>query len=75
MLTRQMLEVRENEYLALYAMRSSQSRGRAYPEEEHPYRTAYQRDRDRIGEAAHRSASWPAGSTRSVRDWPGTRDR
>ena len=48
MLTRQMLEVRENEYLALYAMRSSQSRGRAYPEEEHPYRTAYQRDRDRI---------------------------
>jgi dGTPase len=48
MLTRQILEARENEYLAPYAMRSSQSRGRVYPEEEHQYRTAYQRDRDRI---------------------------
>jgi dGTPase len=48
MLTRQILEGRENEYLAPYAMHSSQSRGRAYPEEEHEYRTAYQRDRDRI---------------------------
>jgi dGTPase len=48
MLTRELLEARENEYLAPFAMRSSQSRGRAFPEEEHPYRTAYQRDRDRI---------------------------
>jgi dGTPase len=48
MLTRDVLEAREDEYLVPYAMRSSQSRGRAYPEEEHPYRTAYQRDRDRI---------------------------
>jgi dGTPase len=48
MLTRQMLEAREDQFLAPYAMRSSQSRGRAYPEEEHAYRTAYQRDRDRI---------------------------
>lgn len=48
MLTRDILESREDEYLAPYAMRSSQSRGRAYPEEEHAYRTAYQRDRDRI---------------------------
>jgi dGTPase len=48
MLTRNILEAREDEYLAPYAMRSSQSRGRVYPEEEHPYRTAYQRDRDRI---------------------------
>ncbi|MCC6458191.1 MAG: deoxyguanosinetriphosphate triphosphohydrolase [Caldilineaceae bacterium] len=48
MLTRDILEAREDEYLASYAMRSSQSRGRTYPEEEHRYRTAYQRDRDRI---------------------------
>src|SRR5689334_8023559 len=48
MLTRERLEAREDEDLAPYAMRSSQSRGRAYAEEEHPYRTAYQRDRDRI---------------------------
>lgn len=48
MLTREMLEAREEEFLAPYGMRSSQSRGRAYPEEEHRYRTAYQRDRDRI---------------------------
>jgi dGTPase len=48
MLTREMLEAREDEYLATFAMRSSQSRGRAYAEDEHRYRTAYQRDRDRI---------------------------
>lgn len=48
MLTREILEAREDEYLAPYAMRSSQSRGRAYAEDEHSYRTAYQRDRDRI---------------------------
>ncbi len=47
-ITRQQLEERENQTLAAYAMRSSQSRGRAHPEDEHPYRTAYQRDRDRI---------------------------
>lgn len=29
-------------------MHSSESRGRAFPEQEHAYRTAYQRDRDRI---------------------------
>jgi len=38
----------ETRWLAPYAMRSSQSRGRAYPEEEHAIRTAFQRDRDRI---------------------------
>ncbi len=42
------LERREELFLAPYGMRSSQSRGREYPEEEHPYRTAYQRDRDRV---------------------------
>ncbi len=34
--------------LALYAMSSSESKGRVYPEVEHPYRSCYQRDRDRI---------------------------
>ncbi|MBI5682128.1 MAG: deoxyguanosinetriphosphate triphosphohydrolase [Deltaproteobacteria bacterium] len=34
--------------LASYAMRSKDSRGRRYYEPEHPFRTAFQRDRDRI---------------------------
>lgn len=48
MLTRAELERREDLFLAEYGMRSSESRGRAFPEAEHAYRTAYQRDRDRI---------------------------
>lgn len=48
MLTRTELEAREAQVLAPYAMFSSQSRGRVYSEDEHAYRTAYQRDRDRI---------------------------
>lgn len=48
MVTREELEAREDAWLAPYAMRSSQSRGRLFPDDEHPYRTAYQRDRDRI---------------------------
>src|SRR5438309_602936 len=39
---------REEEVLAPYAMRTRQSRGRHHPEDPHPYRTLYQRDRDRI---------------------------
>jgi dGTPase len=39
---------REDEVLAPYAMKTRQSRGRRHPEETHPYRTPYQRDRDRI---------------------------
>jgi len=39
---------REDEVLAPYAMRTRQSRGRRYAEEPHPFRTLYQRDRDRI---------------------------
>src|SRR5919204_1326646 len=39
---------REGEVLAPYAMRTRQSRGRRHPEEPHPFRTLYQRDRDRI---------------------------
>jgi dGTPase len=45
---RERLEALEDEQLAPYAQRSRDSRGRAYPEQEHPYRTAFQRDRDRI---------------------------
>ncbi|MCM8795535.1 MAG: deoxyguanosinetriphosphate triphosphohydrolase [Candidatus Omnitrophica bacterium] len=38
----------EDKYLASYAMKSYNSRGRVYKESEHPYRSCYQRDRDRI---------------------------
>jgi dGTPase len=45
---REELEQQEAERLAPYAMKCRDSRGREYPEDEHAYRTAYQRDRDRI---------------------------
>jgi len=48
MLTRKHIEEREERELAPYAMKSKDSRGRKYTEEEHPYRSVYQRDRDRI---------------------------
>ena len=38
----------ENKFLAPYAMKSYQTRGRLHKEAEHAYRSAYQRDRDRI---------------------------
>src|SRR4029453_5725751 len=38
----------EAERLAPYAMRSAASRGRRYTEAEHPMRTCFQRDRDRV---------------------------
>jgi dGTPase len=38
----------EEARLAPYGMKSARSRGRRYPEEEHPLRTRYQRDRDRV---------------------------
>ncbi len=38
----------EEKFLAPYASKSFNSRGRAHKEEEHPYRSCYQRDRDRI---------------------------
>ncbi len=43
-------EIRESEdrLLACYAMKSYKSRGRTHKEAEHPYRSVYQRDRDRI---------------------------
>ncbi|RJO64332.1 MAG: deoxyguanosinetriphosphate triphosphohydrolase [Candidatus Omnitrophota bacterium] len=48
-----MLKVRtvrelEDELLAPYAMKSYNSRGRVHKEKDHPYRSLYQRDRDRI---------------------------
>jgi len=48
MLTRQDVEARERRELAPYAAKSAASRGRRHGEPEHEYRTAYQRDRDRI---------------------------
>lgn len=48
MLSREELEQQEIERLAPYAVKSRDTRGRRHPEGEHPYRTAYQRDRDRI---------------------------
>jgi dGTPase len=45
---REQLEDIEDRALAPYAIRSEDSRGRQYPEDEPGYRTAFQRDRDRI---------------------------
>lgn len=41
-------EAREADWLAPYAMHSCDTRGRVHSEPEHPYRTCYQRDKDRI---------------------------
>lgn len=46
--TRERLEEIEEQTLAPYAIKSRNSRGRKYPEDEAPYRTCFQRDRDRI---------------------------
>ena len=46
--TRPQLEDLEDKTLAPYGFRSKDSLGRAYPEDEPLYRTAFQRDRDRI---------------------------
>ncbi|MDD5449271.1 MAG: deoxyguanosinetriphosphate triphosphohydrolase [Candidatus Omnitrophica bacterium] len=48
MLTRRDIEEREAQFLAPYAQKSADSRGRKYKEPEHDYRSIYQRDRDRI---------------------------
>ncbi len=47
-ITREQYEEIEAQTLASYGFKSRDSRGREVPEEEHPYRTAFQRDRDRI---------------------------
>jgi dGTPase len=46
--TRQRLETIEQHVLAPYALKSAESQGRDYNESEPEYRTAFQRDRDRI---------------------------
>ena len=46
--TRTQLEEIEDQTLAPYGMRSKNTKGRAYPDDEPEYRTAFQRDRDRI---------------------------
>jgi dGTPase len=46
--SRQQLEEIEDHSLAPYGMRSRESKGRAYLDNEPDYRTAFQRDRDRI---------------------------
>ena len=48
MRTRAELEKHEAESLAPYALRSRDSRGRIEAEPPHAYRTAFQRDRDRV---------------------------
>src|SRR5512139_3862613 len=48
MLTRGEFDALEKQLLAPYAVRSAASRGRVHAEEEHPFRLAFQRDRDRI---------------------------
>jgi len=45
---RQKLEELEDKALAPYGVRSKESKGRAYLDDEPEYRTAFQRDRDRI---------------------------
>ncbi len=47
-MTRKTLEQQEKSILAPYAAFSFETRGRHYPEEEHPARCSFQRDRDRI---------------------------
>lgn len=47
-ITRHHLQDNEARALAPYGFKSCDSKGRAYPEDEHLYRTAFQRDRDRI---------------------------
>jgi dGTPase len=46
--TRQNLQDIEDQVLAPYGVRSHDTRGRKYPEQEDPLRTPFQRDRDRV---------------------------
>lgn len=46
--TREVAEKEEGERLAPFACRSGESLGRVHAEASHPYRTAFQRDRDRV---------------------------
>jgi dGTPase len=63
---RERIERSENLLLARQATRSAESRGRRFPEDPHPFRTAFQRDRDRIlhtkafRRLAHKTQVFPA---------------
>src|SRR5512137_1412521 len=46
--SRYQLELQEDQYLAPYGIRSRNSKGRQFAEDEPDYRTVFQRDRDRI---------------------------
>lgn len=46
--TRDRQEAIEAQTLAPYALKSGESKGRVHPEDEQDYRTAFQRDRDRV---------------------------
>jgi dGTPase len=48
LIKRQDIEQIEKQGLAPYAIKSGESQGRQHPEEEHLYRTRFQRDRDRV---------------------------
>ena len=48
MLTRKEIEQEEYKVLAPYAAKSRETKGRLHKEKEHSYRSAYQRDKDRI---------------------------
>ncbi len=48
LITREQREAIERQVLAPYALKSADSKGREHPDPEDPYRTAFQRDRDRI---------------------------
>ena len=48
MRTRKQLEQLEQTTLAPYAAKAAESRGREHAEDEAPYRTAFQRDRERV---------------------------
>ncbi|MCM8811862.1 MAG: deoxyguanosinetriphosphate triphosphohydrolase [Candidatus Omnitrophica bacterium] len=48
LLSRKQLEQIERKTLAPYAVFAADSQGREHPEAEHPYRTCFQRDHDRI---------------------------
>lgn len=47
-LTREQIEAREVESLAPYSLKCSESRGRTHAEPEDPFRSCFQRDRDRV---------------------------
>ena len=48
MITREAVEDRERNILAPWGMKSADTEGRVYPDDEAGYRTVYQKDRDRI---------------------------